>query len=315
LLTIPQSSYQEKSTANSEFAETLERTMPRYYRSIVPLYLISVSLFLFACNHASSPTDSAEVTPTVATAEPLPDVSAMIKRLTGQDGSKDFTAEMRMTSLDQSGKRDNVEFMVQRKNSDDRAATFLAVLSPREDTDKAFLAIERDDQPTEAYSYLAGLRKLTRLSSNRQLGFRGAKVTVQELLGMELNQYTHDSGVRISEGHDQLIKVEFKEKPDLGLAFPRIVGFFRESDQSPVRFELYDLRNELQKTAKIEEVKKIQNYQTITLVSIDDLQQKLKLRLETHQVEYDRGLADRIFTENHLKNFVSDASRKLDQSR
>jgi hypothetical protein len=315
LLTIPQSSYQEKPTANLGFAETLERTMPRYNRSIVPLYVILASLFFCACNHGSSPTDTAEVTPTVATPEPLPDVSAMIKRLTGQDGSKDFTADMRMTCVDESGKRDHVEFQVQRKYSGDRASTFLTVSAPREDTDKAFLAIERAHRPTEAYSYLAGLKKLTRLSSNRQLSFRGAKVTIQELLGMELNQYTHDSGVRLSEGNEQLIKVEFKEKPDLGLAFPRIVGFFRGSDQHPVRFELYDLRNELQKIAKIEEVKQIQNHQTVTLVSIDDLQQKLKLKLETRKIEYNRGITERIFTENHLKNFVSDASRKLDQSR
>jgi hypothetical protein len=315
LLTIPQSSYQEKSTANLEFAETLERTMPRYHRSIVPLFVILVSLFFFACNHGSSPTDTTEVAPPVTSPGPLPDISAMVKRLTRQDGSKDFTAEMRMTCVNESGKRDQVEFKVQRKYSGDRATTFLTVSAPREETDKAFLAIEQADHPTEAYSYLAGLRKLTKLNSDRQLGFRGAKVTVQELLGMELDQYTHDSGTRISEGGEQLIKVEFKEKPYLSLAFPRIVGFFRESDQHPVRFDLYDLRDELQKTAKIEEVKQIQNRQTVTLVSIKDLQQKLKLQLETRKIEYDSGLAESIFTETHLKNFVSGASRKLDQSR
>lgn len=220
-----------------------------------------------------------------------------------------------MTSIDEAGKRDQVEFKIQRKYSGDRALTFLTVLSPREESDKAFLAIEETDKPTEALSYLAGLRRLTRINSDKQLGFRGAKVTVQELLGMQLDQYTHDAGERVNEDNEQLIKVEFKEKPYLGMAFPRIVGFFHEIDPRPARFDLYDAANEIQKAVKIEEVKLIQSRQTITKVAIDDLKQKLKIGLETRKIDYDRGLADNIFTENYLKNFISGASRKLDQGR
>ncbi len=235
--------------------------------------------------------------------------------MTTQDGCQDFTAEMRMTSVDEAGKRDQIDFKVQRKYSGDRALTFLIVLAPREESDKAFLAIEEADKPTEAFSYLAGLKRLTKLNSDKQLGFRGARVTVQELLGMQLNQYTHDAGERVNEGNEQLIEVEFKEKPYLGLAFPRVVGYFREKDRQPARFDLYDASNELQKTVKIEEVKQIQNRQTITKVAIDDLKQKLKLELETRKIEYDRGLPDSIFTESYLKNFISGASRRLDQGR
>jgi outer membrane lipoprotein-sorting protein len=237
----------------------------------------------------------------------------MIKRMVTQDGCKDFTAEMRMTSEDESGKRDQVEFRIQRKYSENRAATFLTLLAPREEVGKALLAVEKADQPTQAFSYLAGLRKLTRVNSNRQLGFRGAKVTVQEMLGMELNQYTHSAGERVNSDGEPFIKVEFKAKEFLNLAFPRIIGYFREKDRSPAKFELYDSRDELQKSVKIEEVKPIQNRQTITRLAIDDLQQKLKVKVETRRIEYDRGIPESVFTENHLKNFVSNAVRKPDQ--
>jgi outer membrane lipoprotein-sorting protein len=220
---------------------------------------------------------------------------------------------MRMTSEDESGKRDQVEFRIQRKYSANRAATFLTLLSPREETGKALLAIEQTDQPTQAFSYLAGLRKLTRVNSDRQLGFRGAKVTVQEMLGMELNQYTHSAGERVNSDGESLIKVEFKGKEFLNLAFPRITGYFREKDRSPAKFELYDSRDELQKSVKIEEVKPIQNRQTITRLAIDDLLQKLKVKVETRKIEYDRGIPESTFTENYLKNFVSNAVRKPDQ--
>jgi outer membrane lipoprotein-sorting protein len=278
-----------------------------------PLAPIVVCLLLNACANPGSQTDAGAKAPAASTPQPLPDASAMVKRMITQDGCKDFTAEMRMTAEDESGKRDQVEFRIQRKYSENRATTFLTILSPREEASKALLAIEQADQPTQAFSYLAGLRKLTRVNSNRQLGFRGAKVTVQEMLGMELNQYTHSAGERVNSDGEPLVKVEFKEKEFLNLAFPRIVGFFREKDQSPAKFELYDSRDELQKSVKIEEVKPIQNRQTITRLAIEDLRQKLKVKVETRRIEYDRGIPDSVFTENYLKNFVSNAVRKPDQ--
>src|SRR5262249_3835090 len=154
------------------------------------------------------------------------------------------------------------------------------------DSNKALLAVEQKDQPTEAFSYLAGLKKLTKINSDRRLGFHGAKVTVQDMLGMELGQYEHNAGERLTSDGDPLIKVDFKEKPYRNMAYPHIVGFFHEKDQTPAKFEMFDYREELQKRVTVDEVKPIQNRQTITRMSIDDLQQKLKLKVETRKVEY-----------------------------
>jgi len=276
--------------------------------------LILLCLLLNACTGSSShPVASPPEAPASPTAKPLPDAGAMIKRMIAQDGSKDFTAEMRMISENEKGKREQVEFRIQRKFSADGAATFFTVLSPKEDTDKAILALEKTDEPTEAFSYLAGLKKLARLSSDRQLGYRSAKVTVQELLAMELGQYEHTAGERVTVEGDPQIKIEFKQKPDRNLAFPRIVGYFREQNEQPVRFEMYDDRDELRKKMSVTEVKSIQNRQTITGVAIEDLAQKLTLRLETSKVEYDRGLADSLFTEDRLKKHITAAGQKLIQ--
>lgn len=277
---------------------------------VVPLVLLCA--LLCGCGNRSAPTANVnrDSTPTPA---PIPDIGAMIKRMITQDGCKDFTAEMRMVSEDENGRRDQIEFRIQRKYAGNRALTFLSVLAPLEDTDKALLAIEDADQPTQAFSYLAGLRKLTKINSDRQLGFHGAKVTVQEMLAMELGQYDHNAGERVDADGESLVEVEFKEKAWRNLAYPRIIGFFREKDQSPVKFELYDARDELQKRVKIEEVKPIQNRQTITRLAIEDFQQKLSVKAETRRIEYDRGLPDSLFTEERLKSFINNAVRRIDQ--
>src|SRR2546428_818175 len=135
---------------------------------IAPLILLCASLW--GCG--AEPTQNAhkDSSPLLtATPAPAPDVGAMVKRMITQDGCKDFTAEMRITTEGQNVAREQIEFKTQRKYSADRIATFLSVLAPAEDTNKALLAVERPDQPTEAFSYLAGLKKLTRISSDRHL--------------------------------------------------------------------------------------------------------------------------------------------------
>jgi Outer membrane lipoprotein-sorting protein len=283
-------------------------------KRIPPTILIVACILIFAgsiaCNNNNI--DTSTSAPAATPGPPLPEVANMVKRMTTQDGAKNFIAEMRLTVEKQQSKEERVDFKIQRKYSEDGAKTFLTILAPIKETDKAFLAIEQSGRPTQALSYLSGLKKLTRLGSARQLGIGGARVTVQELLGMELNQYSHTTGERVSENDEQMIKVEFNGNPALSLAYPRIIGYFREKDQQPARFELYDARDELQKRITIEKIKPVEGRQTITALAIDDLEHRQMLKLETRKIEYDRGLPDSIFTEDHLKTYVEDASRRLD---
>ena len=279
--------------------------------------VLLLCLLLCACRDAAPTGDanSGGEAKSGAGNAPLPDISKLVKRMTTQDGCKDFVAEMRITSETASGKQSNVDVQLQRKYTDTGASTFLRVVSPKEDADKAILAIEDAEKPTEAFSYLAGLNKLAKLNSSRPLGFQGAKVTVQELLGMELGHYSHDTGERVMADGKPLIKVVFQAQPYFNLVFPRIVGYFTEADQSPLRFELFGDNEELVKTLVIQEMKTIQNYLTLTQVAIEDLSQKLKLKMETRKIEYNQGLPDKIFTEQHLKTFITDASTKRESGK
>lgn len=285
-------------------------------RPLLPLTLFAVTL-LCACG-ASPDRETLPQTlhATAATAPPapLPDVAPIINKLASQGGCKDSTAEMRLTFTAEGGRREQLDFRLQRRYADDQIATLLTVLAPREETSKSLLAFQKPDQPTEALSYLAGLKSVTRLSSNRPLNFRGSRSTVQELLGLELNQYTPQQPARVTEGGATFVKVELKEKRDRDLAYPRIVAFFREAaDLEPARFELYNSRGEVAKVVRVAEYKTIQNYPTITRVEIEDKEQKRTLELTTREIKYDRALAPALFTEERLIKAVTEASQKLVQ--
>ena len=274
--------------------------------------LLGVCL-LAACDNQPSkpaaPTPDPVTHPSVA----MPDVAALVKKLATQDGAKDSTADMRLQVEEASGKRAQLEFQMQRKYSADRTATFLKVNAPREDSDKALLAIEKPQAPTEATSYLAGLKKLAKLSSSNTVNFHDSKVTVQELLAMELNQYSYSAGERVTVDGAQFIKAQGQAPAERNLAFPRVVVYFDGANQQPARIELFDDRSELVKTARVEEIKTIQNHQTITRLAVEEHALKRKLRLETRAIKYDQNLADKLFTEDNLKSVITSVSQKLVQ--
>jgi len=243
---------------------------------------------------------------------PIPDLQPLLTRLQTYDGAQDLTAEMRLTAIREGKPPEQIDLRLQRRQDATEKRTFLQVLAPPEDRNKILLATERADEPTVALSYLAGLRRLARLSSNRQLTFRDAKVTVQELLGMELSGYQPGTAERVVEDGVSRLRLPLTEIPDRGLAFPRIDVLIDEATLQPVRFDLFDAVGTLQKRIEVEEIRTIQSRQTMTRLSIDDPGQQLRLRLEIRRVEYDRGLPESAFSEDRLRQVTTEAGRLID---
>ncbi|MFN7944093.1 MAG: outer membrane lipoprotein-sorting protein [Blastocatellia bacterium] len=281
------------------------------FRSLCLILLVALT-GLTACNSTAPATAPVAETATPAAA-PLPDAQPWLSRLATQDGCRDFTADMRLSGEAADGRPVQLEFRVQRKYSPDHTATLLTVTAPPEETEKALLATEKKDQPTEAISYLAGLKKIARFKSDSTRDLRGAKISVQELLGLELSQYAPAQIERVTEGGENLIKVTLQEKPDREMAYPHIEAYFRESSQQPVRFDLFDQQKKLVRVIRVLEVKPVQNYQTLMRIEIEDKSSGHRVRLETVRVKYDQKLPDSIFTEANLTKLISAASRRLIQ--
>ncbi len=271
------------------------------------LLLITIAVTVTAC---SSNQPAAAPTPTPTPQAPLPDIDAFIQKMATQDGCKDSTANMQLSIESGSTARGELRFQLERKYAVSGISTLLRVNFPPEESEKTLLAIERPDQATTAMSYLPGLKKVGRLGSDSQVSFREARVTVQELLGLELGQYSHSAGERVSEKGEPAIKAELIQKPDRSLAFPKIDAYFRERDGTPLRFDLYDGRGSVAKAVTIAETKEIQGHQTVTHVDIDDHTQNLKLKLITQAINYDRGLSDKLFTEENLIAIVTQATER-----
>ena len=276
----------------------------------IPLFfalILLLATFTACDNSAPANSSPAAATATAPAASfPKEEAEKLIKRLATQDGCKDSTAEMRLSFTDSDGKPQQMDFRLQRKYEGSKIATLMTILAPKEESEKALLAFEEEGKPTDAISYLAGLKKVAHLKSDNPLNFRGSKSSVQEMLGMELGQYQLNSA-SVANG---VITLELKAREGMQLRWPRIDLALNEKDKAPMKFEFFDERNEKAKTIQATEVKPIQNFQTITKMEIEDSKNKQKLKLETRNIKYDTNLPASIFTEVQLIKAVTAASEK-----
>lgn len=270
---------------------------------------LTAAVCLSACSNADRGSSKPAASPTASA--PIPAAGDAIHRIAVQDGASDSSSEMKLVIESPDGKREGIDFRVRRGYTPESVSTLLQVTSPREETDKALLSIEKAGSATVAYSYLAGLKKVASLSSMSTLTLRGTKITIQELLWLELSQYQASTGERITENGVPLLKYSLSAPPERTLAFPRIVAVFREADMTPLKFELFDEGDKLQKTVRIEEVRSIDNHQVMTRVSIEDHVQNKKLLLTTSSVKFNTGLAEKLFTQESLISIIDGASQRI----
>lgn len=268
--------------------------------------------FLGCDSTAPAPVTSSSSPITTTSSFPKEEAEKLIQRLATQDGCKDSNAEMRLSFTDADGKPQQMDFRLQRKYEAGKVSTLMTVISPAEESEKAMLAFEEEGKPTDAISYLAGLKKVAHLKSDNPLNFRGSKSTVQEMLGMEFGKYEIKSINSLSEPgvKDGDWAIELIGKSQMNLAFPKMEVVFGGKGTVIRQFVLYDAKGEKVKTINAAEVKLVQNYQAITKMDIEDHRNNMKLKLETRNIKYDTNLAASLFTEANLIKNVTAASQK-----
>jgi hypothetical protein len=271
--------------------------------------LLAAVVPLSACT-PSNDRASVAVAPSPVPAPAAPAVEAL-KRIASQDSARDSVSEMKLVIETPDGKRETLDFRLRRRYQPTDTTTLLEVTSPREETDKALLATEKSQSATEAISYLAGLKKVARLSSSSTLTLRGTRISIQELLWLELGQYNVAPGESVNENGTAYFKYPLTAPRERNLAFPRVVAFFRANDMNPSKFELYDEADKLQKTVTIEETKNIDGHECLTRIVINDHAQDRKLLLSTGSTKFNTGLQPRLFTESNLISIINGASERI----
>ena len=199
----------------------------------------------------------------------------------------------------------HLEFTWMRKAKEGLMSHLIKMEAPPSEKGKLLLVHEQPDGDSDyiAYRPNSALKKKVRVSGARNYKYKGLTISVQELIGGELQQYDHQAkamkqidGIRCQEVENR-IKSQFKNDSN----YPRSVAYFREDNGMLQRWELYGDSDKLEKVIHADEIRKIQGNWTVTVARVEDFKKKGKLLLKLIEGHYAPSLTDELFNEEYLK--------------
>jgi hypothetical protein len=170
-----------------------------------------------------------------------------------------------------------------------------------------FLVWEHPDADDERFLYLPSLGRVRRIAaSESQESFVGSDFTYEDIGGRQLEDYTYrlidaaGSWTAPDGARHQVYTLESRSR-DANARFPRVVSTIRRDNFIVVRAEIYNKRNELQKTFEALRVEKTGAYWTTLEMRMIDALQRTRTDLVIDKVEYDVGLRPDDFSRRELE--------------
>ena len=241
--------------------------------------------------------------PLVLRADPKGD--QLVTQYLNQSGRRSATFKMGVDYQEGDKEPIHLEFTWMRKSQQGLMSHLIRMEAPPSEKGKLLLVHEKPDGDSDyiAYRPNSALKKKVRVSGARNYKYKGLTISVQELIGGELQKYDHQAkgmkpinGIQCHEVENR-IKPQFKNDSN----YPRSIAYFREDNGMLQRWELFGDSDKLEKVITADEIKKIQGNWTLTVARVDDLKKKGKLVLKVIEGHYDSSLSDELFNEEYLK--------------
>ena len=252
------------------------------------------------------------------TQEPRPGESRahwIARRVQDRDTGTDSRISMRMTLVDRRGRERQRALTIKglrggpgRPLPGDR--TLLHFTLPNDIRGTGFLVWEHPDGEDERFLYLPSLGRVRRIAgSEAQESFVGSDFTYEDIGGRELEDYTYtlvaeDETWTAPDGSRHAVwRLESKSTTP-GARFPRVVSLIRKDILIAVRAEIFNRRNERQKTFDAKRVEKVDGYWTVTAMTMADAAEGTRTDLIVDKAEYGVGLKPGDFSRVQLERGV-----------
>jgi hypothetical protein len=173
----------------------------------------------------------------------------------------------------------------------------------------AFLVWEQPNADDERFLYLPSLGRVRRIAgSEAQESFVGSDLTYEDIGGREFENYTYrliespaPSPWTAPDGSRHQVFLLESRNRDAGARFPRVVSHVRKDNFVVVRAEIFNKRNELQKTFDAVRLEKVSGYWTVLEMRMADSVERTRTELVLEKVEYDIGLKPDDFSRRELE--------------
>ncbi len=229
-----------------------------------------------------------------------------------RDTGNDSRMSMRMTLVDRRGRaRERALSMSGMQGGKGRAVpgdrTLLHFTLPNDIRGTGFLVWEHPGADDERFLYLPALGRVRRIAgSEAQESFVGSDFTYEDIGGRELDDYTYalldeNATWTAADGSRHAAWILESKSRDANARFPRVVSTIRKDILVAVGAEIYNRRNEKQKTFEAKRVEKIGAYWTVMAMTMADAAEGTRTDLVVEKAEYNVGLKASDFTRVQLE--------------
>jgi hypothetical protein len=234
------------------------------------------------------------------------------RQVQDRETGADSRFSMRMTLVDRRGRsRERALTIKGLQGGPGRAAagdrTLLHFTYPNDIRGTGFLVWEHPDADDERFLYLPSLARVRRIAgSEAQESFAGSDFTYEDIGGRELEDYEYallaeDETWTAADGSRHAVwRLESTSRKP-GARFPRIVSLVRKDILIAVHAEIFNRRNERQKTFDASRIEKVDGYWTATAMTMADALEGTRTDLVVEKAEYDVGLKAADFSRVQLE--------------
>src|SRR5262245_9915007 len=230
----------------------------------------------------------------------------LARRMEDRDTGRDARLAMRMRLFDRQGRvRERALTLLALKGTGDR--TLIRFTAPNDIKGTAFLVWEHPNAEDERFLYLPALGRARRIASEETQGsFVGSDFTYEDIGGRELESYTYRLiGDRATwtaaDGSVHKVYTLESRSRDASARFPRVVSLVRQDNFVIVKADIYNKRDEIQKTYEVRRLEKTDGYWTALEMRMTDLLARTSTELVMEGVEYDVGLTADHFSRRELE--------------
>ena len=251
--------------------------------------------------------------PFVLAAQDLPDGETIVERVNTREVGRSVQRDLKMTLIDRRGKVRVRETVGYRKYYGEEKRSVLFYESPTNIKGTAFLTYDYPDPDREddQWLYLPALRKTRRISaSDRGDYFLGTDFTYEDIkletrLGKE--DYTWKTvGRDTVDGHEvyllQGIPIDKETKEELG--YGKVLSYIDPDIWISRKGEYWDERMNRLKTIHVKKIQKVDGIWTAHRLEAINHKTGHKTIFEFSDVDYDKPVPDRIFTEQALRRGI-----------
>ncbi|MEX2270804.1 MAG: outer membrane lipoprotein-sorting protein [Vicinamibacterales bacterium] len=234
------------------------------------------------------------------------------RRVQDRDTGSDSRVGMRMTLVDRRGRERTRALTIKglrggpgRPVSGDR--TLLHFTLPNDIRGTGFLVWEHPDAEDERFLFLPALGRVRRIAgSEAQESFVGSDFTYEDIGGRELEDYTYtlladEETWTAPDGSQHAVWRLESRSAKADARFPRVVSLIRKDIFIVVRAEIFNRRDERQKTFEARRIEKIDGYWTVTSMTMADALAGTRTDLIVEKAEYGVGLGPGDFTRVQLE--------------